>query len=233
MGIFVFKIERVYFVQKFFMGISMLLVVTFATASETEFEINNKLSEINIDKKSVEYSRVFDELVNDLKEDGIRFTYEGTAVRNGYNGTPYFLVKNVQVYIKKEIFEKYAQYSNLLDQQTFFNNAIKSYGQKYIFSNLEYEWAKPKLKIKMDLLDDRKMTIASRNIKTNSMLNDGDGVSFEHFFIYIARHRQDNKQFQDVSIAESISMFRDKEFNISLEEMQRIKLIKFKVVDNK
>lgn len=160
----------------------MLLGATFASASETVFEINNKLSEINIDKKSVEYTRVFDELVNDLKDDGIRFTYDGTAVRSGYNGTPYFLVKNVQVFIKKEIFEKYAQYSNLLDQRTFFNSAIKSYGQSYIFSNLEYAWAKPKLKIKMDLLDDREMIIASRNIKTNSMLNDGNGVSFEHFF---------------------------------------------------
>lgn len=210
----------------------MLLGATFASASETVFEINNKLSEINIDKKSVEYTRVFDELVNDLKDDGIRFTYDGAAVRSGYNGTPYFLVKNVQVFIKKEIFEKYAQYSNLLDQQTFFNSAIKSYGQSYIFSNLEYAWAKPKLKIKMDLLDDREMIIASRNIKTNSMLNDGDGVSFEHFFLYIARHRQDNKQFQDVSIAENISMFRDKEFNISLEEMQRIKSIRFRVDHN-
>lgn len=210
----------------------MLLGATFASASETVFEINNKLFEINIDKKSVEYTRVFDELVNDLKDDGIRFTYDGTVVRNGYNGTPYFLVKNVQVFIKKEIFEKYAQYSNLLDQRTFFNSAIKSYGQSYIFSNLEYAWAKPKLKIKMDLLDDREMIIASRNIKTNSMLNDGDGVSFEHFFLYIARHRQDNKQFQDVSIAENISMFRDKEFNISLEEMQRIKSIRFRVDHN-
>lgn len=210
----------------------MLLGATFASASETVFEINNKLSEINIDKKSVEYTRVFDELVNDLKDDGIRFTYDGAAVRSGYNGTPYFLVKNVQVFIKKEIFEKYAQYYNLLDQRTFFNSAIKSYGQSYIFSNLEYAWAKPKLKIKMDLLDDREMIIASRNIKTNSMLNDGDGVSFEHFFLYIARHRQDNKQFQDVSIAENISMFRDKEFNISLEEMQRIKSIRFRVDHN-
>lgn len=210
----------------------MLLGATFSSASETVFEINNKLSEINIDKKSVEYTRVFDELGNDLKDDGIRFTYDGAAVRSGYNGTPYFLVKNVQVFIKKEIFEKYAQYSNLLDQRTFFNSAIKSYGQSYIFSNLEYAWAKPKLKIKMDLLDDREMIIASRNIKTNSMLNDGDGVSFEHFFLYIARHRQDNKQFQDVSIAENISMFRDKEFNISLEEMQRIKSIRFRVDHN-
>lgn len=55
------KIERVNFVHKLFMGISMMLGVTFATTSETEFEINNKLSEINIDKKSIEYSRVFDD----------------------------------------------------------------------------------------------------------------------------------------------------------------------------
>ncbi len=84
----------------------MFLGANLATASETVFEINNKLSEININKKSIEYSQVFDELVGDLREHGISFSYDGTMVKNDYRGA-YFLVKNVQVYIKKEIFEKY------------------------------------------------------------------------------------------------------------------------------
>ncbi|WP_180168782.1 hypothetical protein [Acinetobacter sp. YH12021] len=219
--------------KHFFIGIMLLLVTTITIASETVFEINNKLSNFDIEENSVKYLRVFDQLVDDLRENGIRFSYDGTMVKNDYRGVPYFLVKNIQVYIKKEIFEKYEKHESLLDKQTFFNDAIKRYGQSYIFSNLEYKWAKPKLKIKMELLDANQKEIFSGYIKTSSMLNDGTGVPFEHFFRYITRYKQDNKVFHDVSIAENISMFRDKEIHISLEEIQRIKSIKFKVLDNR
>ena len=231
MGVFVFKIERVYSVHKFFMGIIMLLGINVATASETVFEINNKLSEINIDNKSVEYSRVFDELVSDLKENGISFSYDGTMVKNDYRGVPYFLVKNVQVYIKKEIFENYKKQAKLLNQQTFFNDAIKRYSYRYIFSNSEYQWAKPKLKLKMEILDENNRVMASRDIKTQFKV-DGTGVMFEAFFRHLLHYSKENKDFSDESIEDKINIFRDHEIYMSLEEIQRIKSIKFRVDDN-
>lgn len=230
MGIFVFKIERVCFVHKFFMGIIMFLGANLATASETVFEINNKLSEININKKSIEYFQVFDELVGDLREHGISFSYDGTMVKNDYRGA-YFLVKNVQVYIKKEIFEKYKKQAILLNQQTFFYDAIKRYEYRYIFSNSEYQWAKPKLKLKMEILDENNRVMASRDIKTQFKV-DGTGVMFEAFFRHLLHYSKENKDFSDESIADKINIFRDYEIYMSLEEMQRIKTIKFRVEDN-
>lgn len=230
MGIFVFKIERVCFVHKFIMGIIMFLGANLATASETVFEINNKLSEININKKSIEYSQVFDELVGDLREHGISFSYDGTMVKNDYRGA-YFLVKNVQVYIKKEIFEKYKKQAILLNQQTFFYDAIKRYEYRYIFSNSEYQWAKPKLKLKMEILDENNRVMASRDIKTQFKV-DGTGVMFEAFFRHLLHYSKENKDFSDESIADKINIFRDYEIYMSLEEMQRIKTIKFRVEDN-
>ena len=72
-------------------------------------------------------------------------------------------------------------------------------------------------------------SISSREIKTNSMLNDGTGVSFEHFFKYINRMNKDNRIFDDVDISENISIFRDKEFDIGLDEIQNIRSIRFRV----
>lgn len=212
------------------MGIIMFLGANLATASETVFEINNKLSEININKKSIEYSQVFDELVGDLREHGISFSYDGTMVKNDYRGA-YFLVKNVQVYIKKEIFEKYKKQAILLNQQTFFYDAIKRYEYRYIFSNSEYQWAKPKLKLKMEILDENNRVMASRDIKTQFKV-DGTGVMFEAFFRHLLHYSKENKDFSDESIADKINIFRDYEIYMSLEEMQRIKTIKFRVEDN-
>ncbi|MFW1982255.1 hypothetical protein ACG94M_02870 [Acinetobacter guillouiae] len=216
--------------HKFIMGIIMFLGANLATASETVFEINNKLSEININKKSIEYSQVFDELVGDLREHGISFSYDGTMVKNDYRGA-YFLVKNVQVYIKKEIFEKYKKQAILLNQQTFFYDAIKRYEYRYIFSNSEYQWAKPKLKLKMEILDENNRVMASRDIKTQFKV-DGTGVMFEAFFRHLLHYSKENKDFSDESIADKINIFRDYEIYMSLEEMQRIKTIKFRVEDN-
>ena len=216
--------------MKFFtLGILALASLGKASASDTIFPINNKLAEVDLNQNAFQYSKIFNSLVKDLKENGLGFSYDGTEVRNDYRGKPYFLVKNVRVYIKKEIFEKNEEYSTIVEKQTFFNNAIKDYGQSYIFSNLEYAWAKPKLKIKMDLLDSNNISISSREIKTNSMLNDGRGVSFEHFFKYINRINKDNRIFDDVDISENISVFRDKEFDIGLDEIQNIRSIRFRV----
>lgn len=216
--------------MKFFtLGILALASLGTASASDTIFPINNKLAEVDLNQNAFQYSKIFNSLVKDLKENGLGFSYDGTEVRNDYRGKPYFLVKNVRVYIKKEIFEKNEEYSTIVEKQTFFNNAIKDYGQSYIFSNLEYAWAKPKLKIKMDLLDSNNRSISSRQIKTNSMLNDGTGVSFEHFFKYINRINKDNRIFDDVDISENISVFRDKEFDIGLDEIQNIRSIRFRV----
>ena len=218
--------------MKFFtLGILALASLGTASASDTIFQINNKLAEVDLNQNAFQYSKIFNSLVKDLKENGLGFSYDGTEVRNDYRGKSYFLVKNVRVYIKKEIFEKNEEYSTIVEKQTFFNNAIKDYGQSYIFSNLEYAWAKPKLKlkIKMDLLDSNNRSISSREIKTNSMLNDARGVSFEHFFKYINRMNKDNRIFDDVDISENISIFRDKEFDIGLDEIQNIRSIRFRV----
>lgn len=213
----------------FALGIILLTNLGTASASDTIFQINNKLAEVDLNQNALQYHKVFNSVVKDIKENGLVFSYDGTEVRNGYGGEPYFLVKNIKIYIKKEIFERNIEYSTIVDKQTFFNNAIKNYGQSYIFSNLEYTWAKPKLKIKMDLLDNNSRSIASRELKTNSMLNDGTGVSLEHFFRYVHRRNKDNKIFHDVDISEKISAFRDIEFYLGLDEIQQIKSIRFRV----
>ena len=213
----------------------LLLGTSITTASETVFEINNKLSNLDIEGNSVKYLRVFDQLVDDLREDGIRFSYDGTMVKNDYSGVPYFLVKNVQVYIKKEIFEKYKKHAILLDKQTFFNDAIKRYSYSYIFSNSEYQWAKPKLKLKMEILDENNRVMYSRDIKavfTGNGISNGTGVGFENFFRYLS-YSKEYQVFSDKSIADNISIFRDQAIHMSLEDMQRIKAIKFRVLDNK
>ena len=43
------------------------------------------------------------------------------------------------------------------------------------------------------------------------------------------RMNKDNRIFDDVDISENISIFRDKEFDIGLDEIQNIRSIRFRV----
>ena len=85
--------------MKFFtLGILALASLGTASASDTIFQINNKLAEVDLNQNAFQYSKIFNSLVKDLKENGLGFSYDGTEVRNDYRGKPYFLVKNVVVF---------------------------------------------------------------------------------------------------------------------------------------
>jgi hypothetical protein len=117
----------------FTLGILALASLGTASASDTIFQINNKLAEVDLNQNEFQYSKIFNSLVKDLKENGLGFSYDGTEVRNDYRGKPYFLVKNVRVYIKKEIFEKNEEYSTIVEKQTFLITLLKIMGNHIFF----------------------------------------------------------------------------------------------------
>ena len=123
-------------------------------ASEQVFKINNTLSQIDLDQEDLRKIDIFNQLINDIKNFGVKFSYSGTSVVNDYRGIPYFKVKDVKIFIKKEVFEKYAQYADIYSKKTLFNNSIEKFGSQYIFSNnLSYQWSYPKFRAKIELLD--------------------------------------------------------------------------------
>lgn len=217
--------------KSFLCGLGLLMIANTAVADETVFKINNSLAKIDLAEMSESYILVFDQLVDDLKNGGISFSHNGTAVSPFNNSQSYFTVKDVKILIKKEILEKYAQHTSLAEKRVFFERALDNYGYEYIFNNDEErsKYENPKLILKLDVLDKNGIVLASQQLKTE--LPGYTNVSMRGFFKHLARIPA--TEYKNMQIERTFAASSDYEFKLSLEDIQKIDSLRFSVLDYK
>ena len=195
-------------------------------ASEQVFRINNTLAQMDVEGEVDKYIAVLDRLTEDMKNDGIFFSYNGTKV-SGEN----FCI-NVNIYIKKEIFEKYRKYGGLTTQsKTIWGEAENKYQKLHKYKNWfitgllpGFFATNPRLDFKLELLD-----VNKKRIFNDQNFSQGvNGIqTYRSFFEYINMIEGSNKNFNNLLIYSQ----KDRCYNLPLAEIQKIDAIKFSVID--
>lgn len=197
-----------------------------ALAGDQIFEIKNPLTKIDLEGTLDEYIDAFNQVTDDLKNDGIKFTYSGTRVATDTRGAPYFEVKDVHIVIKKDFFEKNTKYSELISKQTLFKAAQDKFDIYYIFN--QANGTNTKLSLRMEVLDSTDKVLCRDHLST--IINNHTDVTYIDIFDYLNKTKSENKAFSDIDISNRFST--DYQCHMPLTEIQKINSIKFSTIDN-
>ncbi|MEG0198853.1 MAG: hypothetical protein RR676_17150, partial [Acinetobacter sp.] len=147
-------------------------------------------------------------------------------------GQNYFILNGVSISLKKEIYEKYRKYHTFNDSNVLFNEVIEQYGDYWIFLIDEKDCCKGKLKIYIELLDSNNNMIARDTIRVADQAgNSRGGLTFRSFFNTIDKLETKKLAAKDISLLETNynAFTEDLHFRLPIEDIKRIKYVKFKV----
>lgn len=205
----------------FYLILSALIGCTCVNAaSEQVFKVNNTLAQMDVEREVDQYVTILDQLAEDIKNGGMVFKYNGTNVSD--RG---FTIVKPQIYIRKEIFEKYKKYAHVIQRKTIWNEiANRYYNQDHdygggIFTGQACMDLKSKLLLKIELLDVNGKVISSQS-----------PCFYDQLFRYrvFLNYMSDHENFSDYYL----SMGGDSVFRLPLAEIKRIDSIRFSINDN-
>ncbi len=202
-------------------------------ASEQTFTINNSLDNFASSQKISEQINVLNQLVDDIYTDGIVFSYDGSKTTVDSYGINYFILNNVSILLKKEIYDKYRRYHSINDSKVLFNEVIKQYGDYWIFLTDSKDCCQGKLKIYIELLDIDNNIISRHTVRVmDTANNSGGGLTFSGFFDTIDILEGRKLAAKDISLLETDfnSLAGDVYFKLPIDDIKRIKYVKFRVV---
>lgn len=213
----------------------LLLSLLFSNtnASEQTFTINNSLEDFTSDEKIKTQMNILNQLVDDIYTDGILFSYRGSKTTVNEYGQNYFILNDVSISLKKEIYEKYKKYHTFNDSKVLFNEIIEQYGDYWIFLTDKKDCCKGKLKIYIELLDSNNNMIAKDEVRVaDTAGNSGGGLTFRSFFDTIDELATKNLVSKNISLLETNynALTGDFHFRLPIEDIKKIKYVKFKVV---
>lgn len=213
--------------------LSLLITNASTNASEQTFTINNSLEDFTSSEKIKNQINILNQLINDIYSDGIRFSYKGSKTTLDSWGQNYFILNDVSISLKKEIYEKYRKHHTSNDSDVLFNEVIKQYGDYWIFLADQKDCCKGKLKIYIELLDSGNNMITQHVIRVADMEdNSRGGLTFRSFFNTIDKLKTKKLAAKDISLLETDynALTANIYFRLPIEDIKRIKYVKFKVV---